>query len=160
WSNDRGGSGTATGTTSWSASGVALQPGANVLTVSARDAASNTGTATLAVSYDPTAPTVSITAPTTALTFTTATSPIARGGTAGDTAGGSPVTWSNGRGGSGTATGTTAWSVNSVVLQPGDNVLSVTARDAAGNVTSASLTVTYTAPDTTAPQVTISAPTT
>jgi Divergent InlB B-repeat domain len=49
WASDRGGSGTASGTTNWSASGIALQSGANVLTVSARDAAGNTGTATLTV---------------------------------------------------------------------------------------------------------------
>src|SRR4029077_11454783 len=51
WSNSQGGSGTATGTTSWSASGIALQSGTNVLTVTARDAAGNTGTATLTVTY-------------------------------------------------------------------------------------------------------------
>ena len=44
WANDRGGSGTATGTTAWSVSGIALQSGANVLTVTARDAAGNTAT--------------------------------------------------------------------------------------------------------------------
>src|SRR4029077_15503578 len=63
WSNSQGGSGTATGTTSWSASGIALQAGTNVLTVTARDAAGNTGTATLTVTYDATAPSVSLTAP-------------------------------------------------------------------------------------------------
>src|SRR4030095_4038661 len=66
WSNSQGGSGTATGTTNWSASGIALQSGTNVLTVSARDAAGNTATATLTVTYNPTAsdtngPTVAIT---------------------------------------------------------------------------------------------------
>src|SRR5438445_8743224 len=30
WANSRGGGGTATGTTSWAASGIALQPGTNV----------------------------------------------------------------------------------------------------------------------------------
>jgi hypothetical protein len=39
WSNDRGGSGVATGTTSWSVTGITLQSGANVITVTARDAA-------------------------------------------------------------------------------------------------------------------------
>src|SRR5262249_8518890 len=63
WASDRGGSGTAAGTVSWSVIGIALQAGANVLTVTARDAAGNTGTATLTVSYDSTAPTVNITAP-------------------------------------------------------------------------------------------------
>ena len=44
WVNDRGGSGTATGTTSWTVSGIVLLSGANVLTVTARDAAGNTST--------------------------------------------------------------------------------------------------------------------
>ena len=48
--------GTATGTTSWSVSGIALQSGANVLTVTARDAAGNTSTDTLTVTYTPPAP--------------------------------------------------------------------------------------------------------
>jgi hypothetical protein len=53
WTNSRGGSGTATGTTSWSASGIALQSGSNVITVTARDAAGNSGTDMLAVTYSP-----------------------------------------------------------------------------------------------------------
>ena len=56
WVNDRGGSGTATGTTGWSVSGMALLSGANVLTVTARDAAGNTSTDTLTVTYTPPAP--------------------------------------------------------------------------------------------------------
>ncbi len=66
WANDRGGSGTASGTTSWTASGIVLQAGTNLLTVTARDAAENTATDTLTVTYtlpDTTPPTVSITAP-------------------------------------------------------------------------------------------------
>ncbi len=49
WINDRGGNGTATGTTNWSAANVALQSGVNVITVSGRDAAGNTGTKVLSV---------------------------------------------------------------------------------------------------------------
>ena len=60
WSNNRGGSGTATGTTSWSAP-VALQTGANVLTVTARDAAGNTKTASITVTLN-TPPTLAIVA--------------------------------------------------------------------------------------------------
>jgi hypothetical protein len=70
WANDRGGSGTAGGTGSWSVSGVALQSGSNKLAVTARDAAGNTRTAILTVtrsdttstspgSTDVTAPTIS-----------------------------------------------------------------------------------------------------
>jgi len=52
WTNSRGGSGTATGATSWTASGIVLQAGSNVLTVTARDAAGNAGTATLTATFD------------------------------------------------------------------------------------------------------------
>src|SRR4029453_13649937 len=157
-SDSQGGIGTATGTTSWSASGIALQSGTNVLTVSARDAAGNTATATLTVTYTPadtTPPTVAITTPTTASTYTTTTSPLALGGTAADNVGVTQVTWSNNQGGSGTATGTTSWSVGAIVLQPGTNVLTVTARDAANNTATATLTVTFTGTDTTGPAVAI-----
>jgi hypothetical protein len=163
WTNDRGGSGTATGTTSWSASGIVLQSGANVITVTARDAAGNAATDALTVTYTPpdtTNPTVAISTPTTAATFTTSTATMSLGGTASDNTGVTQVTWSNNRGGNGTATGTTSWSVASITLQGGSNALTVTARDAAGNMATAILTVTYNAPDTTAPAVSIATPTT
>ena len=161
WANNRGGSGNASGTTSWSVSGVVLQSGANVLTVTARDAAGNTSTDTLTVTYnasDTTAPVVTITSPTSSTTTTVATTPINIGGTASDAVGVTQVSWVNNRGGSGTATGTTSWSASGIVLQTGSNVLTVTARDAAGNTSTDTLTVTYT-PDTTAPTVTITSPT-
>jgi len=63
-------------------------------------------------------------------------------GTASDSTGVTQVTWVNSRGGSGTASGTTSWSVASIALQAGSNVLTVTARDAAGNSSSDALTVT------------------
>jgi hypothetical protein len=125
---------------------VALQSGANVITVTARDAAGNTSAATLTVTYTPpdvTAPTSTITTPTTATTYSTASTPLAIGGTASDAVGVTQVSWANDRGGSGTATGTTAWTA-SVALQSGANVITVTARDAAGNTSVATLTVTYT----------------
>ncbi len=53
WSDSLGGSGTATGATSWSISGLALAAGANIITVTAADAAGNKGTATITVSWTP-----------------------------------------------------------------------------------------------------------
>jgi hypothetical protein len=47
WTNSQGGGGIATGTTTWSTGTIALQPGSNTVTVSARDAAGNTGLAVL-----------------------------------------------------------------------------------------------------------------
>jgi hypothetical protein len=49
WNNSRGGSGTATGTTSWNANNIPLQNGVNVITVTAYDAANNPGSDTLTV---------------------------------------------------------------------------------------------------------------
>ncbi len=93
---------------------------------------------------DTTRPTVTITAPTSAATHTASATPLSLGGTASDNVAVTQVTWSNDRGGSGTATGTTSWSVSGIVLQSGENVLTVTARDAAGNTSTDTLTVTYT----------------
>ena len=80
----------------------------------------------------------------TAATFSTSAATLALAGTASDNVGVTQVTWTNSRGGSGTATGTTSWSA-SVALQSGSNVLTVTSRDAAGNTSTDTLTVTYTA---------------
>jgi hypothetical protein len=161
WVNDRGGSGAATGTTSWSVTGIPLQSGANVITVTARDAANNTSTDSLTVTYtalDTTAPVVSITTPTSVATYTASTTPVIVGGTASDAVGVTQVTWTNDRGGNGTAIGTTNWSA-SIALQSGGNVITITARDAAGNTSTDTLTVTYSAPDTTAPAASITTPT-
>ncbi len=49
WANDRGGSGVAVGTASWSIAAVPLLHGANLLTVTAIDSAGNSGAATLTV---------------------------------------------------------------------------------------------------------------
>ena len=102
---------------------------------------------------DTTAPTVTITTPTSAPTFSTGTTPLNLGGTASDNVGVTQVSWTNDRGGSGVASGTTTWSVSGVPLQSGVNLITVTARDAANNPGTATLSVTYT-PDTTAPTVT------
>jgi len=158
WVNDRGGSGTASGTTSWSASGIALQSGANTITVTAYDAAGNKGTAKLTITYnapDTTLPVVSISGPT-----TSSSTPLSISGTASDNIGVTQVTWANDRGGSGNATGTASWSASGIALQSGANNITVTAYDAAGNKGTATLTVNYTAPDISAPTITILGPTT
>ena len=155
WSNSRGGSGTCSGTTTWSQSGIALSGGQNVITVTARDAAGNSATDTLTVTYTPpdttdtTRPTVSITTPTSASTYATANSLLSIGGTASDNVAVTAVSWSNSRGGSGTCSGTSTWSQSGIALSGGQNVITVTARDAAGNSATDTLTVTYTPPDTT-----------
>lgn len=148
WTNDRGGSGTASGTTAWTASAIALKTGANVITIRARDTAGNTAIASLMVTYalpDQTPPAVVISAPTSGSTYTTSADSISMSGTASDTVGVAQVTWTNDRGGSGTAMGTTSWNIGSVPLQGGVNTITVTARDAAGNKAIDVLSIDYTA---------------
>ncbi|PYM70781.1 MAG: hypothetical protein DME03_20605, partial [Candidatus Rokuibacteriota bacterium] len=128
----------------WSTTSVSN--GSHSLTARAYDAAGNIATsAPVAVTVnnsDLTPPTATITSPTSNPTYTTSSSPLTLGGTAADNVGVSQVTWANNRGGSGTATGTTSWTASGIVLQPGINVLTVTARDGAANTASARLTVT------------------
>lgn len=85
-------------------------------------------------------PVVSITSP--ANNHNTSSSPITLSGTASDNVGVTSVTWSNSRGGSGTANGTSPWSA-SIPLQEGSNNITVTARDAAGNAGSSSININY-----------------
>jgi hypothetical protein len=150
WSSDRGGSGIGTGTTSWSFSGIPLQIGTNMITITAYDAAGNRGTDTLAVVYatsssssDAIRPTVSIGQPTSNAGFTTTSSTVTMSGAAADNIGVTQVRWSSDRGGSGIASGTAWWSVSGIPLQSGNNVITITAYDAAGNPGSASLIVAY-----------------
>jgi hypothetical protein len=123
--------------------------GTHTLRAVARDAAGNTATSdpvTVIVSnLDTTPPTVTITSPTSNPTYTTSSASLTLGGTASDNVGVTQVTWQNTQGGGGTASGTTSWTASGVLLQPGTNVLTVTARDAAGNTATDSLTVTLTA---------------
>ena len=56
------------------------------------------------------------------------------------------ATWSTDPGDSGVATGTTAWTIGAVPLGAGITVVTVAARDAAGNTSRATLAVTYITP--------------
>ena len=95
-------------------------------------------------SQDTTPPTVTITSPTTDDTYTTTSSTISLGGSASDaTSGVSSVAWSSNKGESGTASGTTSWSISNISLTSGDNVITVTATDGAGNTGTDTITVTY-----------------
>jgi YD repeat-containing protein len=91
---------------------------------------------------DTAAPTVAIEAPTTGDAYTTDASTLNLSGTAADDTAVESVTWSDDRGGSGTAVGTTNWMVSDISLQPGVNVLTVTATDSAGKTATTTLTVT------------------
>src|SRR4029434_199123 len=78
----------------------------------------------IAAAADTKRPSITIRTPTSNPTYTTNTSPLTISGTASDNVGVTLVTWSNSLGGSGTASGTTSWSVSpGIVLQSGINVL-------------------------------------
>ena len=87
---------------------------------------------------------VTITSPTSGASYATDTGAVMLGGTAGSTQAIVEVTWTNSAGGSGTCSGTESWSTGSIALAPGNNVITVTARDGANDTASDVLTVTYT----------------
>jgi len=95
-------------------------------------------------SGDTTAPSVSITSPTTSATYSTTTDTIPLSGTSSDNIGISAVSWTNSANStSGTASGTTSWSVAGIALVSGNNAITVTAKDAVGNSSSDTIAVTY-----------------
>lgn len=150
WENDRGGSGTCTGTTTWSQNAIPLFSGVNILTVTAESNLGETGTDTLTVTFTPPAPTITITSPTSDPTYATSSATIDLAGTASISSGTvDAVGVTNDRGGGPyTATGTASWSQTGITLFSGDNVLTATATSDLGETATDILTVTYTPPTT------------
>jgi hypothetical protein len=94
-------------------------------------------------SLDVTGPTtVAITSPTSNSTYSTGDPFLTLGGTASDDVGVIWVMWVNDRGSSGMAIGTTNWTASGIVLHLGSNLLTVAALNVAGNIATATLTVT------------------
>lgn len=96
-------------------------------------------------------PEIFIATPTSASTYTNTDGSLTLSGTADDNlglaqSGISGVTWANNRGGGGVATGTTNWSVSSITLLPGTNIISIAATDVTGNSSNVTLTVIYQSP--------------
>ena len=145
-------SGIATGLAStWTIPSVPLAVGANSITITATAGASQvsrsyavtrlaTTPTTPPNTGDTTPPTLAISSPA-ATTVSTALASILISGTASDNVGVQRITWANNFGGSGTATGTTAWSVT-VPFLTGSNAITIRAFDAAGNSAWRSLVVT------------------
>ncbi len=97
-------------------------------------------------SADGEAPTLSVTSPVAVAGGATGkwaaqTPTVALTGTAADNVAVLAVLWSNNRGGSGAATGTTSWTIPSVALATGVNTIHVTAFDGANHATTATLLV-------------------
>lgn len=90
---------------------------------------------------DATAPTLTIREPTDAPSYTTSKPSITISGTASDNEGIEQVIWESDTGRAGEAIGTSSWEAE-IVLSPGENQITVTAMDAAGNTGSDSLTIT------------------
>ena len=110
-----------TSTTSYSATvSYSLSSGEGSKTIYAwyKDAAGNvSSTANATITYDTTVPTVTISSPTSSSTYTATTSTITLSGSASDSSSGiNSVSWSNNRGGNGTATGTASWTVSRYIL--------------------------------------------
>ncbi len=140
---------TTTSNASWlQASGSGSGNGTVTITASANTAITpRTGTVTiagrsLAVTQpgvpDLTPPTVTVTEPNPNITTNDVLGSILVRGTASDNGALASVTWSNDRGGSGTATGTTSWTISALPLASGLNTITITARDTAGNLARAS----------------------
>jgi hypothetical protein len=88
-------------------------------------------------------PKVIVTSPTTdGGTYRTTNVRIIVTGTASDNVGVVSVMWANSRGGAGSALGTSSWATTPIDLKLGDNVLTITVADAAGNVETVTLNVT------------------
>ncbi len=56
------------------------------------------------------------------------------------------VTWDCNTGGYGIAVGTNNWQINNISLSEGENIITVSAKDASGNIGTAKKTITYTPP--------------
>jgi hypothetical protein len=99
----------------------------------------------IGLTADTTSPKVTITSPTSDPILTTGGTSLTLAGIASDNVAVTQVTWSNNRGGSGTATGTTTWTTGPIALSNGQNILTVIAWDAADNTSTATLAVTVSA---------------
>ena len=90
------------------------------------------------------APAIAVTYPTSGATYETNVSTLDISGSATDNVGVTSVIWFSSGSGSGTAIGTETWSISNIELVEGKNIITIWAKDAAGNENGATLTVTYT----------------
>lgn len=142
WSIEGGDSGTAQGTTSWIIPGLDLEEGTNVLTVTAFDEHDNSSSATLTLILDQTEPTLALSQPVeNGGHYNTMEEAVIVSGTASDAGGLERIEWSVQGGASAEATGTDDWQIEELPLEHGENQVTVTAFDRAGNEATATFTV-------------------
>lgn len=84
---------------------------------------------------------LSIAAPTAMSSMDTTDETVRVSGTASSDAGVFAVSWSNDTGGEGTAAGTESWDTGDIVLALGDNRITITAEDTAGETAAETITV-------------------
>ncbi|QQS48740.1 MAG: SBBP repeat-containing protein [Acidobacteriota bacterium] len=145
WSSNRGVGGTAGGASNWIIPGIPLREGVNLITVTAFDAAGNAGASTIEVilARNTSPPAISFTQPTSGNSFTTSRGVLTISGTAADENGIAEVRWESDRGVRGRAEGGELWMARDLLLLEGENAITFTARDHAGNLGRETLTITY-----------------
>ena len=164
WSSSGGLSGTCTGSNVWQTGTIRLVPGTNVLTVTASDATGKTAEAILNAIYavpDQQPPWVTIVSPATNGLFDTGSSNVSVSAQVGDDVGVVSVNWTNSRTGNGSCLLSKGYALaTNIYLLAGDNPITLTARDASGKATNATLTIHRTLADTIPPSIAIYYPTT
>ena len=150
WNVNGGAEKDAVGLEDWSTPVISLETGDNTIRVTAADAAGNRTAAEIVVTRDDppppdgdtAAPVLAITDPSDTGSFTTTADSITVAGTASDNVAVTEVTWSVNGGAAEDAVGLENWSTSVILLEVGDNTVSVTAADAAGNSTAAEIVIT------------------
>ena len=163
WANNRGGGGSADGTTNWQVASIQMAAGVNVISVTAEDANGNLATDILTVNAnlpDTTPPVVTITGPKPDSEFTVNSPIITLSGTIADNVSVAGMSCSNNLALAGIVdfTGQT-WAVTNVQLSLGANIIQVSAIDSVGNSSTDSTVIFLVPPDTNVPLVKIDFPT-
>lgn len=92
-------------------------------------------------------PSIAISSPSSTGSYSASAAQVSLAGSASDDNGVTAVTWTSNLGGSGSATNVSgnwsSWSIDNLSLQPGSNVITVTATDSSGQTATSSITVNY-----------------
>lgn len=170
WTNQRGGSGVASGFRPWTAA-VPLQLGENIITLIATDNAQARNSQQIRVVREtggttpaPAALSLRIVTPQAGGVYQTGQATVTLAGTAGPDGGVQRVSWASSQGSGGSVQGGASWITSPVALEAGMNRITVTATDGRGGSASALLDVQYTPPlpppiDVVAPALLVTSPT-